>query len=119
MPLFKFNCRECGEHQRHIIPSSQRDNPQVPCNECGMIALDREVAKETPQHNVLRSANPDRFAATKERLRAEEIMYDLPADARDNHLEHIAKLKEAEQESATPTDQEDMHANNSGMDITK
>ena len=118
MPLFKYNCRECGEHQSHLVQAKDRDGP-VPCKECGLPALDREVAKEVPNHNTLRSANPDRFAALKDRLRAEEIMFDLPADARETHQEHIDKLKQAELESTTATDQEDMHANNSGMDITK
>lgn len=118
MPIFKYTCRECGEYQTLLVAASKRDSAHA-CKECGLHALDREIAKETPNHNVLRSANPDRFAATKERLRAEEIMFDLPADAREKHQEHIEKLKQAEIESITPTDQEDTHATNQGMDITK
>ena len=118
MPIYKYTCRECGENQKHLVKASERDGP-LDCKECGLTALDREVAKDTPRHNILRAANPDRFAATKERLRAEEIMYDLPPDARETHQKHIAKLQEAEANSATPTDQEDRHASNSGLDITK
>ena len=118
MPIYKYNCRECGEHQSRLVKIHERDGP-LSCRECGQAALDREVAKETPNHNYLRAANPDRFAATKDRLLAEEVMYDLPEDAREEHLKHIEKLKQAESESATITDQEDTHASNNGMDITK
>lgn len=118
MPIYKYNCSNCGNKEPKLIPASQRD-ATLKCNKCEEPSLVREVAKETPQHNVLRSANPDRFEATKQRLRAEEIMYDFPADARETHQEHIDKLKEMELESATLTDQEDAHAMKNGMDITK
>jgi len=118
MPIYKYTCRDCGEAQSHMVKAADRDGP-LGCRECGLTALDREVAKETPAHNTLRSARPDRFNRMKERLDAEAHMYDVPPEDRAQHEEHIAKLVEAENNERTASEREDFHKHKSGIDITK
>jgi len=118
MPIYKYTCRDCGEAQSHMVKAADRDGA-LGCRECGLPALDREVARETPAHNTLRAARPDRFNRMKERLDAEAHMYDVPPEDRAQHEEHIAKLVEAENNERTVSEREDFHKHKSGIDITK
>ena len=118
MPIYRYKCRNCGEQQTHKVVASERDG-QIDCVECGLSALDREVAKQTPAHNHLRSARSDRFDKMKARLDTEAEMYDLPPESREGHEAHIAKLQAAENDERTASEKEDLHKMQNGLDITK
>ena len=38
MPIYEYQCRECGETFETILPVSRRDSPRRRCN-CGGVAL--------------------------------------------------------------------------------
>ena len=118
MPIYRYNCRNCGEQQTHKVAASERDG-QIDCVECGLSALDREVAKESPNHNHLRSADPRRLDKLKAKLDAETMMYDLPPEDREQHKEYIKKLEEADAKEQSISVREDAHKHNNGIDITK
>jgi hypothetical protein len=84
-----------------------------------MTALDREVAKESPNHNHLRSADPRRLDKLKAKLDAEVMMYDLPPEDREQHKEYIKKLEAADAKEQSISVREDAHKHNNGIDITK
>jgi hypothetical protein len=116
-PIYYYKCSSCEHKETKNVPSSKRDE-EMDCSKCETPTMKRNKT-QLPNHNYLRSANADRFERTKQRLDAEIIMYGLPPEDRENYEKHLEDLKVAENNERGPSDKEDMHKHQSGIDITK
>ncbi|MEF8847265.1 MAG: zinc ribbon domain-containing protein [Candidatus Paceibacterota bacterium] len=55
MPVYTYQCENCGQETDELVERSQKENPEITCSNCGSDSFERKLSAPSQIDNKMNS----------------------------------------------------------------